>query len=153
MSDDRRSMLKTLGREPAPLRPVSALKPAEGDEEECLAFGYLRGTRDQSLHLQFRFQTGDTQSFPYSWLGPVRFDPSRGLALTFVGDKTWTVTIHGRNLAAMQAENVDLLNRGILRHRIVWVREMDPNECRRLPDEALTVERITIEVEKMEAGL
>ena len=145
---DRNALLKTLGLEQAPGRGKPVLVEPESDEEDCVAFGYLRGIRDRALHLQFRMQSGDAVSFPYSWLGPVSHNPSSGIVLTFVGDKTFKVTIQGRNLAAVMPESIDLLNRGILRHRIVWVRELEPEECCRLPEEALTVERITIEEEQ-----
>ena len=146
---DRNALLKTLGLEQqAPGRTMPALVEPESDEQDCIAFGYLRGIRDRALHLQFRMQNGDAVSFPYSWLGQVSHNPSSGIVLTFVGDKTIKVKIEGRNLAAVMPESIDLLNRGLLRHRIVWVREMEPEECHRLPDEALTVERITIEEEQ-----
>lgn len=142
---DRSAVLKTLSRDPKPERaPPAAVKP-ESEEADCVAFGYLRGVQSQSLHLQFRFRAGGFRSFPYSWLGPVSYHPSKGLVLTFVGDKTHQVTIDGRNLDAEVAEGMDLLNQGILRHRVVWIREMERAECNRLPEEALTVERITIE--------
>jgi len=151
MNDSRNNLMKALRLDkPAP-QPQSAPKAVESDEDDCFAFGYLRGVGDRSLHLQFRLATGNSESFPYSWLGPVSFDPSCGIVLTFVGDKTYKVTIRGRNLGVFMGDNIDLLNRGILRHRIVWIREMEPEECRKLPEEALTVERIVIEIEAAEA--
>jgi hypothetical protein len=150
--NDRNALLKTLGLDQqAPVRPKPVAVEPESDEEDCVAFGLLRGIRDRALHLQFRLQNGNVESFPYSWLGQVIYNASSGIVLTFVGDKTFRVTLQGRNLAAVVAESIDLLNSGILRHRIVWIREMEREECRRLPEEALTVERITIEaVEKNE---
>jgi hypothetical protein len=142
---DRSALLKSLGMETPASRPQPALVQPQADEDECMAFGYLRGIRDRSLHLQFRLKTGQCRSFPYGWLGPVHYDPSRGITLTFVGDISHKVTIEGRNLAAEVAESVDLLNRGILRHRVVWIREMEAGECRQLPEDVLTVERIRIE--------
>lgn len=142
---DRNSVLKALQRDPKPNRtPPAAVEP-EGGEADCVAFGYLRGVQAQSPHLQFRLRTGNCESFPYSWLGPVSYNPSTGLVLTFVGDRTYRVTIQGRNLAAAVAGSMDLLNHGILRHRVVWIRELLPEEVRRLPEEALTVERISME--------
>src|ERR1700722_20370068 len=146
---DRNALLKTLGLEQqAPGRTTPPLVDPESDAEECIAFGYLRGIRDRALLLQSRLQSGESVSFPSSWLGHVSHNPSSGIVLNFVGDKTFKVTIEGRNLAAVMPESIDLLNRGLLRHRIVWVRELEPEECCRVPEEALTVERITIEEEQ-----
>ena len=44
MSDNSRSLLKTLGLE-QPARPQPVPQPAEDAEDECRAFGYLRGVR------------------------------------------------------------------------------------------------------------
>ncbi len=149
MNDRSSALLKTLGMElPTQVRPKPPPVEPEGDEENCVVFGYLRGIRDRALHLQFRLHTGDTESFPYSWLGQVTHNRSSGIILTFVGDKTFKVTIEGRNLSAVVPEKIDLLNSGILRHRVVWLREMDREECNHLPDDAVAVERITIEAEE-----
>ena len=62
----------------------------DADEDCCVAFGYLRGIRDRALTLEFRFADGNSLAFPYSWLGPVKYNPSAGVLLQFVGDViTW----------------------------------------------------------------
>ena len=33
--------------------------------------------------VEFRFLSGNSMWFPYSWLGPWRYDPSEGLLLKF----------------------------------------------------------------------
>ena len=70
-----------------------------GSEEEisCGAFGYLRGIRD-SAAVEFRFRDGNSMWFPYSWLGPWRFNPSEGLLLKFSGDLVYFVLIRGSNI-------------------------------------------------------
>ena len=67
---------------PAP-DPVAAPAPeVSGDEDVCLAFGYLRGLRDRALNIVFhRPCEGDAVTFPYSWLGPTRLHPSFGLQM------------------------------------------------------------------------
>ena len=64
----------------------SRKKPdTEEAEAECRAFGYLRGIRDHSAAVEFRFRDGNSMWFPYSWLGTWRFNPSEGLLLKFSG--------------------------------------------------------------------
>ena len=89
----------------------------DSDEEECLAFGYLRGIRDQALSLEFRFANGNREAFPYSWLGPATYNPSAGLLLKFVGDLIYLVLLEGSNLNALVNGAVSLYDRGIQRHR------------------------------------
>lgn len=137
---DSISLLKKLGR----AAPGEHTPHAEADEEACAAFGYLRGLREQALHLELRLADGNRPSFPYSWLGPVVYNPSRGLLLVFAGDRSYRVEVEGRNLDKEVAAGIDLVHRGVRRHRVVWLREMDPAETRRLPEHELAVERITV---------
>ena len=78
---------------------------AEGVEASCGAFGYLRGIRDQSAAVEFRFRDGNSLWFPYSWLGNWRHNPSQGLLLKFSGDLVYLVlfeaaTSTGRSMKA-----------------------------------------------------
>lgn len=52
-----------------PGRSASALA-AESDEDACPAFGFLRGLRERSLSIELRYRNGNSEAFPYSWLGP-----------------------------------------------------------------------------------
>src|SRR5271170_7676359 len=70
----------------------------EESEAACRAFGYLRGIRDHSAAVEFRFRDGNSMWFPYSWLGTWRFNPSEGLLLKFSGDLVYIVLIRGSNL-------------------------------------------------------
>jgi hypothetical protein len=70
----------------------------EGTEAECRAFGYLRGVRDQTAAVEFRFRNGNSTWFPYNWLGTWQFNPSEGLLLQFSGDVVYLVLIKGSNL-------------------------------------------------------
>jgi hypothetical protein len=115
----------------------------EEDEASCAAFGYLRGVRDRALVIEFRLRNGDREYFPYSWLGPWRFDPSVGLLLKFTGDLVTLVLIRGSNLDAAP-NGINLTDRGLQRHRITWVRELDEDELRRAGDGICTVDRIEI---------
>ena len=144
---DSNQLLRKLGLD----RPEAVVSPAGAprssaaeEEEECAAFGYLRGVRDRALHVEFRLANGNTEAFPYAWLGPVRYNPSAGVVLDFVGDRTYRVEIHGRNLDTLIGGSINLIDRGLLRHRVLWVREMDRGEVRRLPDAAMVVEAILI---------
>src|SRR6516225_8872751 len=79
-------------------QPREKEKDAEGTEAECGAFGYLRGIRDQSAAVEFRFRDGNSMWFPYNWLGTWQFNPSEGLLLKFSGDLVYLVLIKGSNL-------------------------------------------------------
>lgn len=127
-----------------PPRPAEKSQD-EGDELACPAFGFLRGQRDRSLAVEFRKGNGNTETFPYSWLGPVRFDPSIGLLLKFTGDVVTLVLIRGSNLAApVGGGAVNLTDRGFHRHRVVWVREMTADETRAAGRGEPTVDAIEI---------
>lgn len=68
----------------------------EGGEDKCEAFGYLRGLRDASASIEFRFRDGNSTWFSYGLLGSWRFNPSEGLLLTFSGDLVYLVLIRGQ---------------------------------------------------------
>lgn len=112
------------------------------DEEECLAFGYLRGIRDQASSIEFRFANNNRQAYPYSWLGPAQYNPSAGILLKFVGDLVYLVLIEGTNLNLLVNGAVSLYDRGILRRRITWVREMTRQEVVKAGESEVTVEHI-----------
>lgn len=125
-------------------RPAGDAKD-EGDEAACRAFGFLRGQRDRALMVEFRLATGDTVALPYSLLGPVRYNPSAGLLLRFTGDLVTLVLIRGSNLAAaVGGGSVNLTDRGLHRHRVVWVREMDAGEVSAAGRTEPTVDAIEI---------
>lgn len=144
--------LDTLARpRPTPSRleemlsnPPGKQENAASDEEECAAFGYLRGIRDRALMLEFRQRNGNSRAFPYSWLGPVRYDPSHGLLLKFVGDMNYLVLIEGSNVNGLVKETINLYDRGIQRHRITWVREMERREMDGARPGDVTIDRIRL---------
>lgn len=130
-------------RSNSPLDRVAAAD-ADADEEECGCFGYLRGIRDTALSLEFRFANGNRQAFPYSWLGPVTYNPSAGLLLKFVGDLVYLVLLEGSNLNALVSGSVSLYDRGIQRHRITWVREMTRQQTESAEEGQPAIDRIEI---------
>ena len=55
------------------------------------------------------------------------------------------VLIRGSNLDALVGEGtVNLTDRGLQRHRILWVREMDEQELRRVGERGPTIDRIEV---------
>lgn len=117
----------------------------ETEEEACSAFGYLRSTRDRALAVEFRYRDGNSDFYPYSWLGPWRFNPSVGLLLKFTGDVVTLVLIRGSNLdLAVNGQALNLTDRGLQRHRITWIREMDESELKRVGDGGPTIDRIEV---------
>ena len=122
-------------------------KPNESDapaENYCSAFGYLRGFRERALSLELRFRDGNRDWFPYSWLGPVRFNPSVGLLLKFAGDTMILVLIRGSNLDILVNQSINLTDRGIGRHRILWLREMEGDEIRQAGNTQPTIDSIEV---------
>ena len=138
-----RSMAGLTRSTPSPDRNDAAPE-LPSDEEECPAFGYLRGIRDRSLSLEFRFADGNCQAFPYSWLGPLIYNPSAGLLLKFVGDLIYLVLIEGTNLNTLVNGSVSLSDRGIQRHRVAWVREMNRQQTQQAGKGEVVIDRIRI---------
>jgi hypothetical protein len=147
MSDDRthqdrlRGALFSDGKNPGPLK-----KDGDGgDEASCAAFGYLRGIRDSSTSVEFRFRSGNSMWFPYSWLGPWRYDPSEGLLLKFSGDVVYLGLIKGSNLdKPLPDGSINLTNAGLQRSRVLWVREMTGEEIERVGETGPTIDSIEV---------
>jgi len=143
MNDDRRKYLLSGTRQEWPAGQQA--QEQDSDEETCGAFGFLRGIRDQALAVEFRLQDGYREWFPYSWLGPWKYNPSVGLLLKFTGDVMSLVLIRGSNLDALvRQRSVNLTDRGFQRHRITYVREMSEQEIRKAADGEPTIDRIEI---------
>jgi hypothetical protein len=122
----------------------TAARETGDDEDACPAFGFLRGLRDRSLTVEFRFTGGHRTAFPYAWLGPIEYDPSHGLLLRFVGDRITLVFIKGSNLNAEVGGTASLFDRGLQRHRVTWVREMTRAELARAGDGDVTIDAIRV---------
>jgi hypothetical protein len=148
--NDKTIDLMSLRGKGAPLRPSPDVTPAnaaaevQADEGECRAFGYLRGIRDRALSLEFRFANGRSLSFPYTWLGTMQYEPSAGLLLKFTGDQIHLVLLEGSNLNALINGSISLFDRGILRHRVTWVREMPKQEAATVREGEVAVRRIHV---------
>jgi len=118
---------------------------AEDSEASCGAFGYLRGLRDQSAALELRFRNGTSMWFPYSIMGPWKYDPSEGLLLTFNSAVVYVVLIRGSNLAKPLNEGaINLTHAGLQRHRVLFIREMSEDEIRKVGDNGPTIDSIEI---------
>ena len=129
----------------APRQEEESRAYEEAEEANCPAFGFLRGIRDRAAMIEFRFKNGNTASFAYGWLGQVRFNPSVGMLLKFTGDEVTLVLIAGSNLdAPVSSSAANLTDRGIAKHRVTFVREMDEEEARRTPEGQPTVDQILI---------
>jgi hypothetical protein len=118
---------------------------ADGAEASCGAFGYLRGLRDSSGAVEFRFRDGNSMWFPYSWMGTWEFNPSEGLLLKFSGDLVYLVLIRGSNLdKPLKDGSINLTHAGLQRHRVLWVREMSEEEIRRVGEKGPTIDSIEV---------
>ncbi len=147
MNDDQkhkhrlRGALFNEGREPAPPKNDGD----DGDEASCAAFGYLRGIRDASTSVEFRLRSGNSMWFPYSWLGPWRYNPSEGLLLKFSGDAVYLVLIRGSNLDKPLADgSINLTHAGLQRSRVLWIREMTEEDIERVGESGPTIDSILI---------
>jgi len=126
-------------------QPWNAVTETDTEEDSCPAFGYLRGIRDRAQMIEFRLRGGNAETFAYGWLASVRCNPSVGLLLKFSGDVVTLVLIRGSNLdAIVQDRGVNLTDRGLQRHRVVYVREMDEDEIRKTPQGQPTIDHIDI---------
>ena len=151
-SEDRprnaRETMRGNDKPPSFLRDHVSQQGAMTDdtEESCPAFGFLRGLDARALAVEFRLRTGDSEWFAYSCLVSWRFNPSMGLLLKFTGgDVASLVLIRGSNLDAPVGEaQVNLTDRGLQRHRIACVREMDEEALRRAREGEPTIDRIDI---------
>ena len=127
---------------------------SDGDEGSCKAFGYLRGIKDHSVLVEFRFRDGNSIWFPYSLLGPIKYNPSEGLLIKFSSDLVYVVLIKGSNLdKPLEDGSVTLMRAGLQRHRLVWVREMTDEEIRNAGDAEPTIDSIEIEEFESHAAL
>jgi hypothetical protein len=129
MNDKTIDLVSLRGKGPLPRSAAASDRgtaPADpnSDEEECRAFGYLRGIRDRALSIEFRFADGHSLAFPYSSLGTMQYQPSAGILLKFTADQLYLVLLEGSNLNALVNGSVSLYDRGIQRHRVTWVCEM-----------------------------
>jgi hypothetical protein len=119
--------------------------PPEAEEESCAAFGFLRGLDARALAVEFRFCNGNSEWHAYSCLVSWRYNPSVGLLLKFTSDVTTLVLVHGTNLDVPVGDaQVNLTDRGLQRHRITYVREMDEDELQRSRQGQPTIDRIEV---------
>ncbi len=129
------------GKEPVPPNKDGD----DADEASCAAFGYLRGIRDASTSVEFRLRSGNSVWFPYSWLGPWRYNPSEGLLLKFSGDAVYLVLIRGSNLDKPLADgSINLTHAGLQRSRVLWIREMAEEDIERVGESGPTIDSIVI---------
>ena len=147
-----------LQRDPHPKGLSGILQSKETDteasESSCRAFGYLRGIRDHSAAVEFRFRDGNSMWFPYSWLGTWKFNPSEGLLLKFSGDLVYLVLIKGSNLdKPLKDGAVTLTHAGFQRHRLLWVREMTEADIRSVGETEPTIDSIEVEDFESHAAL
>jgi hypothetical protein len=117
----------------------------EGVEAKCEAFGYLRGLKDSSASVEFRFRDGNSTWFSYGLLGSWQYNPSEGLLLKFSGDMVYLVLIRGSNLDKPLTEGaINLTHAGLQRHRVLWIREMTKEEIERVGESGPTIDSIEI---------
>jgi len=154
--NDRSEVLGLAKAAPQPAGPLAWLakeKPRQQDAGEednseegyCTAFGYLRGIRDRALAVEFRLKNGNREWFSYSLLASWQHNPSAGLLLKFTGDLVTLVLIRGSNLDALvNNQAINLTDRGLQRHRILWIREMEEDELRKVGEGGPTIDAIEI---------
>jgi hypothetical protein len=158
MPDDKPTHQERLkrGSQPTGLTGILQLKEAEGDGQEasCHSFGYLRGVEDKAESLELRFLSGDSMWFPYHWLGTWQYNRSEGLLLKFSGDVVYLVLVRGTNLdKPLDDGPINLTRAGLARHRVVWLREMTPEEIRHVGDSGPTIDSIEVAQFESQAAL
>jgi hypothetical protein len=126
----------------------------DGEEASCQAFGYLRGIREKATSLELRFRSGDSMWFPYNALGVWQYNRSEGLLLKFSGDVVYLVLVRGSNLdKPLDDGPINLTRAGLQRHRVLWLREMSPEEIRHVGDNGPTIDRIEVSEFESQAAL
>src|SRR5438132_8505741 len=149
--DRLRSMVHADGNSEHSLK---AKADGEAAEASCRAFGYLRGLRDHASAMEFRFRDGNSIWFPYSWLGPWRYNPSEGLLLKFSGDLVYLVLIRGSNLdLPLKDGAANLTTGGLQRHRVLWIREMGEEDIKNVGEKGPTIDRIEVAEFESHAGV
>ena len=129
----------------ASLPPTPKEAEIEGVEAKCEAFGYLRGLRDASASLEFRFRDGNSSFFSYGLLGSWQYNPSEGLLLKFSGDLVYLILIRGSNLdKPLNDGAINLTHAGLQRHRVLWIREMSQDEIERVGETGPTIDSIEV---------
>jgi hypothetical protein len=125
--------------------PKKSDAETDGGEAKCEAFGYLRGLKDSSASVEFRFRNGTSIWFSYSLLGTWQLNPSEGLLLKFSGDLVYLVLIRGSNLDKPLTEGaINLTHAGLQRHRVLWIREMSKEEIVRVGESGPTIDSIEV---------
>jgi hypothetical protein len=122
-------------------------QPAQDEShvDSCSAFGFVRGINDRCLAIEIRLGNGNSEFHSYALLSQFRFDPSVGILLRFSGDVITLVLLRGSNLDAPVRQNsVNLTDRGLQRHRVTFVREMESAELRKSGEKEPTIDRIDI---------
>lgn len=108
--------------------------------DNLLAFGWLRGVRDQAIMLEVRHSDGRITALAYGLLERAEFNPSDGITLTFAKTK---LKIAGRNLNAECRPNLRLLA-GIMRRRVPWIQEADEGTALEAPKGAVLIETVEV---------
>jgi hypothetical protein len=145
MSD--KALLHNLFDRPSRGSPRPTLVPKEPDAEEgsVAAFGFLRGLDARALAVEFRFRDGNRDAYSYSLLSSWRYNPSAGLLLKFTSDLVTLVLVHGSNLdAEVPDKGVNLVDRGLARHRITYIQEMREEDLRRAGQGEPTIDDIEV---------
>lgn len=147
MDDDKRTYLDRLRGQSNRSNAPSFDKDhdAEGAEDSCEAFGFLRGQRDSATSIELRFRDGNSLWFPYSWMGTWQYNPSEGLLLKFTGDVVYLVLIRGSNLDQPLNEGaINLTRGGLQRHKVLWLCEMSKEDVRRVGETGPTIDSIEV---------
>lgn len=97
--------------EPDPMTSPPVRHAEPGKE---VPYSTIKEKLGAAVTLDFRFKTGDSENFPYSYLVRMRFDKSGIITLKFSDTK---VTITGRNLLGLY----DALSV----HKVRWIQEGD----------------------------
>lgn len=152
-ADNSNREYEALFRPNSPSAPPAAGRVAKDRDAEkelaegsCPAFGFLRGLSARALAIEFRFRGGDSHCYSYGLLAWFKHHPGVGLLLKFTGgDAVTLVLVRGSNLdAGVEQHAINLTDRGLQRHRITYIREMDEEELRRVGNSGPTVDGIEV---------
>jgi hypothetical protein len=130
----------------AGLRKILDSKQPQADNDyTCSAYGFVRANGEELNSLELRLPENNSIWLPYQWLGIWQYNPSFGLLLRFSGDIIILVLVRGSNLdQPLNDGSLTLMRGGLQRQRILYLRQMTPDEIRQVGTKGPTISSIEI---------
>jgi hypothetical protein len=128
------------------LKKILQGKLVQADNDyTCSAYGFVRANGETLNSLELRLPDDNSIWLPYRWLNVWQYNPSHGLLLRFSGDIIILVLVRGSNLdQPLNDGSLTLMRGGLQRQRILYLRQMKPEEIRQVGSKGPTIHRIEV---------